>query len=99
MNNQCDNCGNPYLTADWEAALKERDARIKELEKEKQILIDVFKTARDATGYSDSYFRGMYNGIEWARSCLEKDEPQYKDSIKRPTPIGAPTCAEIAEGK
>jgi len=32
MNNQCDNCGNPYLTAEWEAALDERDARIKELE-------------------------------------------------------------------
>ena len=67
-------------------------------EAELQKLIDLFKNCRDSTGYSDEYFRGMYNGIEWARSCLENNEPQYKDSVEKPEPIYVPTCAEMAEG-
>jgi hypothetical protein len=71
--------------------------RIEELEAEKQKLIDLFKNCRDSTGYSDTYFRGMYNGIEWARSCLEKNEPEYKDSIEKSVPIYVPTVAEMTE--
>jgi hypothetical protein len=75
------------------------EKRIAELESEKQKLIELFKFCRDSTGYSDEYFRGMYNGVEWARSCLEKDCPEYKDSVEKPEPICVPTIAEMTEGK
>jgi hypothetical protein len=78
--------------------VKELETRIAELESEKQSLINLFKNCRDATGYSDAYFRGMYNGIEWARSCLEENEPEYKDSVEKSEPIYAPTCAEMIGG-
>jgi hypothetical protein len=70
---------------------------VAELESEKQKLIELFKNCRDATGYSDEYFRGMYNGIEWARSCLEKDCPEYKDTVEKSGPIYLPTIAELWE--
>jgi hypothetical protein len=56
----------------------------------------LFKNCRDATGYSETYFRGMYNGIEWARSCLENTEPEYKDSVDTSEQTYELTCAETA---
>ena len=73
--------------------------RIVELESEKQKLIELFENCRDSTGYSNEYFRGMYNGIEWARSCIEKDCPEYKDSVEKTVPIYVPTIAEMTEEK
>jgi hypothetical protein len=82
-----------------EQELAAKDKEIEGLKDQKEKLIDLFKNCRDATGYSDQYFRGMYNGIEWARSCLEDNEPQYKDSVEKSEPIYVPTCAEMTEGK
>lgn len=82
-----------------ENTISEQKDRIKELESEKQKLIELFKNCRDSTGYSDEYFRGMYNGIEWARSCLEKDCPEYKDTVEKSGPIYVPTIAEMTEEK
>jgi hypothetical protein len=66
MNNQCDNCGNPYLTADWEAALKERDARIKELEK----ALREIKGMEVCSGFREGFCKMKYI----AKRALEERE-------------------------
>lgn len=60
---------------------------IRKLNRERDKLISVFKTCRDATGYSDDGSRGAYNGIEWCISCMESSEPNYKSKNREP-----PTC-------
>jgi hypothetical protein len=40
----------------------------------------------------------MYNGIEWARSCLENTEPEYKDSVDTSEQTHELTCAEMTGG-
>jgi hypothetical protein len=87
---------NNSVLLDYQNELMER---LTEPESEKQKLIELFKNCRDSTGYSDEYFRGMYNGIEWARSCIEKDCPEYKDSVEKTVPIYVPTIAEMTEEK
>lgn len=46
-------------------------------------LKSVFRNGRDATGCSDEYLRGMYNGIEWCLACIEDREPEYKEACER----------------
>ena len=48
-------------------------------------LIEDVRQMRDAQGMSgnwnfDPYMHGLYNGIEFALSILEKREPQFKDA-------------------
>jgi hypothetical protein len=88
----------PWVQAYDAEALEKRVQELEGLESEKQKLINVFKSCRDATGYSETYFRGMYNGIEWARSCLENNEPEYKDSVEKSEQIYELTCAEAMGG-
>jgi len=66
MNNQCDNCGNPYLTAEWEAALAERDERIKELER----LVEDMKCCKNCADH---------NVLVTDEPCVNCD-PQEKDN-------------------
>ena len=69
----------------------------KEFEDEKQTLVEMFKSCRDATGYSDSYLRGMYNGIEWALSYLTGADPDFKTQLDTPpeTSGDVPTAVEF----
>jgi len=64
MKYQCDNCGNPYLTADWEAALRERDERIKELEAAFTMCHGRHEFPIQCAELVDMYFHRLYP-LEW----------------------------------
>lgn len=57
-------------------------------------LRDTQRSSCDCVG--DSYFRGLYNGMELALATLENREPQY---IEAPAPVLAPSTALLVEGR
>lgn len=54
--------------------------RVQEFGDEKAEAIDTLKDMIEVQSASiiDDYMRGLYNGMEFARSILEGDEPQHK---------------------